>query len=310
MSALQKRNDAVDINGFTNTVTTDNHITSAGSSWYFAVCAIMGVAALAFMGLSFKKHRSQRIFHYITAAICMVACIAYFAMGSNLGWTAIQVEFPRSDPKVSGLMRQIFYVRYIDWFVTTPLLLADLLLTCGLPGPTILYVILVNEIMVVTGLVGALVKSTYKWGFFTFGTVAFLFVAYSVVIEGRTYAKALGADIHKTYILCGVWTIALWFLYPIAWGLSEGGNVISSDGEAVFYGVLDILAKPGFGALLIWGHRNIDLARLGLHFKDPEDHANSIGNEKHRNGADSRSHGVTSGTDATTTTNTTTTTHV
>lgn len=85
-------------------------------------------------------------------------------MGANLGWTAIQVEFERSNPKEAGNMRQIFYVRYIDWFITTPLLLTDLLLTCGLPKPTILYVILMNEVMVVTGLVGALVKSSYKWG--------------------------------------------------------------------------------------------------------------------------------------------------
>lgn len=48
----------------------------------------------------------------------------------------------------------------------------------------------------------------------------------------------------------------------------QGGNVIASDSEAVFYGILDILAKPGFGALLLWGHRNIDLSRLGLHIKD------------------------------------------
>jgi bacteriorhodopsin len=104
-----------------------------------------------------------------------------------------------------------------------------------MPSPTIMYVILMNEVMVVTGLVGALVKSAYKWGFFTFGCVAFLFVAYSVVFEGRAYAKALGNDIHRTYVICGCWTIFLWCLYPIAWGLSEGGNVISSDGEAIFY---------------------------------------------------------------------------
>lgn len=66
--------------------------------------------------------------------------------------------------------------------------------------------------------------------------------------------------------MCGVWTIFLWFLYPIAWGLSEGGNVIAPDSEAVFYGILDICAKPIFGALLLWGHRNIDPARLGRMF--------------------------------------------
>ena len=160
-------------------------------------------------------------------------------------------------------------------------------MTCGLPAPTILYTILIDEIMIVTGLVGALVKSSYKWGYYTFGCVAFLFVAWTVkfphnsqcpfthpnksqvVFEGRAHARALGADISKVYLICGVWTIFLWFLYPIAWGLSEGGNVIASDSEAVFYGVLDIMAKPVFGALLIWGHRNIDITRLGLNIRDP-----------------------------------------
>lgn len=38
----------------------------------------------------------------------------------------------------------------------------DLLLTAGLPWPTILYTILIDEVMIVTGLVGALVQSSYK----------------------------------------------------------------------------------------------------------------------------------------------------
>jgi bacteriorhodopsin len=50
----------------------------------------------------------------------------------------------------------------------------------------------------------------------------------------------------------------------------EGGNVISPDSEAVFYGVLDFLAKPVFGALLIWGHRNIDPERIGMKIRDYE----------------------------------------
>ena len=84
----------------------------------------------------------------------------------------------------------------------------------------------------------------------------------------RKHAAALGSDVARTYVICGVWTIFLWFLYPIAWGLSEGGNVIAPDSEAVFYGVLDIMAKPVFGALLLWGHKDIDPARLGLQIRD------------------------------------------
>jgi Bacteriorhodopsin-like protein len=70
----------------------------------------------------------------------------------------------------------------------------------------------------------------------------------------------------------------LWFIYPIAWGLCEGGNVISPDSEAVFYGVLDILAKPVFGAILLFGHRNIDPAQIGLHIRDYDEAIDS--NEK------------------------------
>jgi bacteriorhodopsin len=66
------------------------------------------------------------LFSYITAGITMIASIAYFSMASNLGWTPIAVEFQRSNHRVSGIYREIFYVRYIDWFLTTPLLLGRL----------------------------------------------------------------------------------------------------------------------------------------------------------------------------------------
>jgi len=192
--------------------------------------------------------------------------------------------------------REIFYVRYIDWVITTPLLLMDVLLTAGLPWPTILYTILIDEIMIVTGLVGALVASSYKWGYFVFAMVALFFIFYNVVVVGRSYSNHIGPAVGKVYLMCGAWTMFLWFIYPIAWGLCEGGNVISADGEAVFYGVLDVLAKPVFGALLIWGHRNIDPSILGLHMRDYDElPAKSALHEKnHHGGYDGAHDGVVS----------------
>lgn len=96
-----------------------------------------------------------------------------------------------------------------------------------------------------------------------FGCFALFAIAWTLTWTARKHAAGLGADVSRAYNICGVLTVFLWFLYPIAWGLCEGGNVISPDSEAVFYGVLDLLAKPVFGALLIWGHRGIDPARLG-----------------------------------------------
>lgn len=245
----------------------------------------MTVATFVFAGLAQTKPRQQRIFHYITAGVTMVAAIAYFTMASNLGFVPIQVEFFRNNPVVRGNDREIFYVRYIDWAITTPLLLMDLLLTAAMPWPTVLFTILVDEIMVVTGLVGALIYTSYKWGYYAFGCAALFYIAYMLAFEARKHANAMGKDVGRAFLICGSLTTFLWFLYPIAWGLCEGGNVISPDSEAIFYGILDLLAKPVFGALLIWGHRGIDPARLGLHIHDYDEKDVAVRGNKPATGA-------------------------
>ncbi|TPX09700.1 uncharacterized protein E0L32_009039 [Thyridium curvatum] len=248
----------------------DLAITTHGSDWYWAVCAVMSVTTLIFMGMSFMRPRADRLFHYITAGITLVAAIAYFSMGAGLGQVPIQAEFVRGGSKqvAAAGTREIFYARYIDWVITTPLLLLDLMLTAAMPTPTILVTLLADEVMIVCGLIGALTQTSYKWGYWTFGTVALFFVAYQIVIVGLRHANVLGGAPKRTFLMCGVWTLFLWFLYPIAWGLSEGGNVIHPDSEAVFYGVLDLMAKPVFGFMLIIGHMKISAADLGLSIRE------------------------------------------
>lgn len=126
----KRANEALNANPdtFLYPQTSQINITTHGSDWYWAVTGVMAVSTLVFMGMSFRVPRRNRIFHYITAAITLVASIAYFTMASNLGYAAIPVEFVRSNPKVAGAgglnFREIFYVRYIDWFVTTPVSLS------------------------------------------------------------------------------------------------------------------------------------------------------------------------------------------
>jgi bacteriorhodopsin len=161
----------------------------------------------------------------------------------------------------------------------------DLLLTSGLPWQRILFTVLVDWVMIITGLVGALTTTRYKWGYFTFGCAALFYIIYTLAIPARRHAAALGSDVSRAYNLVGIWTLTLWVLYPIAWGVSEGGNIISPDSENVFYGVLDVLAKIGFGAILLWGHRNIDPARLGLKFRSyDEDFGHGYGSAGEKRG--------------------------
>ena len=69
-------------------------------------------------------------------------------------------------------------MRYIQWFITFPLVLLEVLLTTGLSLSDILTTLFMAIVLVVSGLVGALVQSTYKWGFFSFGGAALFYIWY------------------------------------------------------------------------------------------------------------------------------------
>lgn len=110
-------NNALNVNTNTqNNKTVQIAITEWGSDFYFAIMSCMGATAIGILCASALKPRSDRVFFYLSAALCFTACIAYFSMGSNLGWVPIDVEFVRADPDLVGRNREIFYARYIDWY--------------------------------------------------------------------------------------------------------------------------------------------------------------------------------------------------
>lgn len=65
--------------------------------------------------------------------------------------------------------------------------------------------------------------------------------------------------------------------YPVCWGISEGGNVISPDSEFIFYGILDCCLIPITSAFFLAGHWRINPARLGLYIRTYDDPIPSYG---------------------------------
>lgn len=68
------------------------------------------------------------------------------------------------------------YVRYIQWFINAPLVLLALFSFVTLATPVLLIPLFFSWYLVVNGLIGALVTSSYKWGFFVFGLFGLFFV--------------------------------------------------------------------------------------------------------------------------------------
>jgi bacteriorhodopsin len=155
-------------------------------------------------------------------------------MASDLGDTPILVEFVRNDP--AGFTRAIWFVRWVMYAINIPCILLMVLLISGLALSDLITTLFMGEVWVICFLIGSLVTSDYKWAFFVFGVCAEIYVLASIFVSGRASAGRVGNDIGAHVMRGGGSFAFLWSLYPIAWGVSEGGNVINSTGEMIFYG--------------------------------------------------------------------------
>jgi bacteriorhodopsin len=154
------------------------------------------------------------------------------------------------------------------------------LFTAAVPWQHGLFIIFTEWFAVVSGLAGAFTESNYKWGYFVFSLVALFYIIYSLAIPARRHASAVGPEVLRTYHTGGGLLLLVALLYPICWGVSEGGNVITPDGEAVFYGILDIILFGVYGLVLLVGHNSVDPDSLGLQLRDYDEGFGSSRYEK------------------------------
>ncbi|KAM0789931.1 hypothetical protein ACM66B_006771 [Microbotryomycetes sp. NB124-2] len=255
-----------------NPLVANIDISDNATYWLWACFSVLALSAFGLFALGLTRPQGQRAFHNLAAAICFTASIAYYCMASDLGAAAVPVEFIRGgslgqnwvNQGVRDPTRSIWYARYIDWVITTPLLLLELLLASGLPLSDVFSTIFFDEVMIVTGLIGSLVASRYKWGLYAFGCAAEFYIWWILLGPARTSAARLGPAYHKEFVTSAVILSGLWLLYPIAWGLADGGNVITPTSEMIFYGILDLLAKPVFCFYHCFSIHKLDYARFGF----------------------------------------------
>lgn len=219
----------------------------------------MLLSTIAFTWMAFKVPVQKRLFYVLTAFITTFAAISYFAMatgdGNSYARAVVKTKHNRTPDLTEPVFRQVFWARYIDWSLTTPLLLLDLSFLAGLNGANILVATFADVIMVLLGLFAAFGK-TYgqKWGYYAIACIAYLVVAYQLFIPGRRAVVTKGPSTARTFDSIGGFTLILWTFYPIVWGIGNGARRWSVDSEIIAYAVLDILAKPVFGFWLLFAH--------------------------------------------------------
>lgn len=280
---LPRDNDALTI----HPPNADKSLTTNGSNWLWACTAVYGVTFLSWLIWTFllsrqrstttqhvenqgvsksNRHasavdhspRGERIFHYLFIVAAFTGLIAYFTMASNLGNTPVRQYMNQEMDRSSTHTRQMFYARYIYWVVAWPLVLVANLLLSGLSWATSLFAVALLEIWVVTWLCGALVATSYKWGYFAFGCFAYLVLTYILLSWGRARSRGMGST--KSYIMLVTLLVVVWIMYLVAWGLSEGSNRLSVTEEMIFYGILDLIIIPFYGTFFLVMSRKFDHA--------------------------------------------------
>lgn len=78
----------------------------------------------------------RRVFHYFAMSILLVATIYYFIMASNLGSRGVPVEFRQNG--ILGRTRQVFYTRWVGYFINFNIIWLALLLMSGVGWGTII----------------------------------------------------------------------------------------------------------------------------------------------------------------------------
>ncbi len=110
----------------------------------------------------------------------------------------------------------------------------------------------------------AYTPTNYKWGFYAFATIAWLFLAVGTLAEGGRHAKRVGVS--RDHSALAFWVNFLWLQYPIAFGLSDGGNRIGVVAGFIWFGILDTLTIPVLSIAFLVLARRWDYSSLNLAF--------------------------------------------
>ena len=207
-----------------------------------------------------ESNRRRQEFYIVTIFITAIAFVNYLSMALGFGLTEVTLA--------SGQTLDIYWARYTDWFFTTPLLLLDLALLAGANRNEISALVGLDMLMIGTGVLatltagpGALSDGARRliwWGVSTGFLLVLLYFLYGSLDEK---AQRLSGDAASTFSTLRTLIVVVWLIYPVWWIVgTEGLQVVSLYIETAGFMVLDLVAKVGFGIILLSSRQVLDAA--------------------------------------------------
>lgn len=218
--------------------------------WLWLYVCLMAAGALLFYIWSRDPKGVPKHEYLIAIAIPVWSGLAYAAMA--LGQGLVQVD------------GQTTYVpRYLDWLVTTPLLLVALSLTAMTRAEKKDYglmaaLVFSDVVMILCGLLADLSTGSVRTFWYLSGVAAFLIVLRLIWGPLRQAAERGGADLGRLFRqVAGLLTV-LWFAYPTIWAIGPSGlALIGQVTETALFVLFPFISKVGFSFFDLRGLRRL-----------------------------------------------------
>jgi sensory rhodopsin len=213
--------------------------------WYWV--GTVGMAAAAVLPLRRLLVDPRRWRHYaVLALVPGIATAAYVAMALGVG-------------RIGTPAGSLLVPRYIDWLLTTPLLVLYLGMLADPDHSVYAALVGVDVVIIGSGIVAGALPNAFGWVAFGIGSVAYLGLLYLLLAVLPKQAMLSSERVYADFTKLRNLTVVLWTLYPVVWALSPlGVGLLQTSTEALVVTYLDLISKVGFVVIALHGHLSTD----------------------------------------------------
>lgn len=242
--------------------------------FYWLYVAGMAVGAFHFASLGKEPRGVPRYEYFVATFIPVWSGLAYMSMALPHG--------DLEQGKIEVASHIVNYARYLDWIVTTPLLLLALSWTAmhylSKKDWTLIGSLMGTQVIVIaSGLIADLsVVLWVRYLWYSVGVVAFLIVLRTIWGPLRAKTRSQGPELSEFFDKLTSYFTVLWICYPIVWIIgSSGFGLINKTIDTFLFCLIPFFSKVGFSFFDLHGLRSLH----GLKAQHSSD--NIIGNTFH-----------------------------
>jgi bacteriorhodopsin len=236
---------------------TDLQFQTVYNTLSFALASMMATTMFLWLRAAAVKAQYQSAV-FISGLVTFIAAYHYFRIFNS--WVeAYHYSAGVEDPALTGVPFNDAY-RYMDWLLTVPLLLIEILLVMKLEPAAFnckaWTLGLGSALMIVSGYYGELVVTgdlTPRWNCWYASMAFFLYIVYELLVGLSAATNAEEDQSIKGKIrVAQVMTVISWCTYPVVYlfpmlGISAATSVVSIQ---VGYCASDIISKCGVGIVI------------------------------------------------------------